>query len=234
MSLPIGESEARAALSAIAQRRQQVIAEIDVPSWYWCAMAAGWVALGVVADYAPPWAYLAATLLFGAAHASISPRVLTGRRASSRLHVRHEIGGPTDTRSDHWPSVGHGRGDGRRCTAFACRWRTAPGNLGQCRSGCAASDGGPKPHELGSPSLAAQPQLNGRTSFRRDHSSEYEVVDRGSPGLDRLGGVFLCPRPPWPLRFSTLEAVHHSRRRWLHRHRTDPVQSPPARSGGVD
>ncbi len=91
MSLPIGESEARAALSAIAQRRQQVIAEIDVPSWYWCAMAAGWVALGVVADYAPPWAYLAATLLFGAAHASISPRVLTGRRASSRLRVRREL-----------------------------------------------------------------------------------------------------------------------------------------------
>jgi hypothetical protein len=91
MSIPIGESEARAALSSIAQRRKQVVAEIDVPPWYWCALAAGWVVLGVVADFAPPWAYIAATLLFGAGHASISPRVLSGRRASSQLIVRRDL-----------------------------------------------------------------------------------------------------------------------------------------------
>jgi hypothetical protein len=91
MRIPIGESEARAALSSIAQRRQQVVAEIDVPAWYWCALAAGWVLLGVVADFAPPWAYIAATLLFGAGHASISPRVLSGRRASSQLSVHRDV-----------------------------------------------------------------------------------------------------------------------------------------------
>ncbi len=91
MSMPIGESEARVALHAIEQRRKQVIAEIDVPPWYWCAMAAGWVVLGVVSDNASFWAYIAATLVFGAAHASVAPRVLTGRRASSRVSVRGEL-----------------------------------------------------------------------------------------------------------------------------------------------
>jgi DNA-binding MarR family transcriptional regulator len=93
MSIPISESEASFALSSIEQRRNQVIAEIDVPRWYWFALAAGWVALGVIAEYAPPWAYIAGTLLFGAAHASIAPRVVSGRRASSQLSVRGDLVG---------------------------------------------------------------------------------------------------------------------------------------------
>lgn len=91
MSTPISESEASIALGSIAQRRKQVIAEINVPPWYWAAMAAGWIALGVIADYAPPWAYIAGTVVFGAAHASIAPRVLSGRRASRELSVRGDL-----------------------------------------------------------------------------------------------------------------------------------------------
>jgi hypothetical protein len=91
MSIPIGESEARVALSSVMQRRQQVIAEVNLPPWYWRVMAGGWVALGVIATYAPPWASITATLLFGAAHASISPRVLSGRRASPLLSVRGDL-----------------------------------------------------------------------------------------------------------------------------------------------
>jgi hypothetical protein len=93
MSTRIGESEASFALSSIEQRRRQVIAEINVPRWYWFALAAGWIALGVIADYAPPWAYIAGTVLFGAAHASIAPRVLSGRRASRELSVRGDLVG---------------------------------------------------------------------------------------------------------------------------------------------
>jgi len=93
MSIPISESEAGLALSSIERHRKQVIAEIDVPRWYWFALAAGWVALGLVADFAPPWAYVAGTILFGAAHASIAPRVITGRRASPRLSVRGDLVG---------------------------------------------------------------------------------------------------------------------------------------------
>lgn len=91
MSTPISESEASFALGSIAQRRKQVIAEINVPPWYWAALAAGWIALGVIADYAPPWAYIAGTVLFGAAHASVAPRVLSGRRASRELSVRGDV-----------------------------------------------------------------------------------------------------------------------------------------------
>ena len=91
MSIPIDDAEAQFALSSIEERRRQVIAEIDVPCWYWLALAAGWVALGVIADFAPPWVDIAAIVLFGAAHASIAPRVLSGRRGSSQLSVRGEL-----------------------------------------------------------------------------------------------------------------------------------------------
>jgi hypothetical protein len=91
MDTPIGDAEAQFALRAIEERRRQVIAEINVPTWYWLALAAGWVALGVIADDAPTWVDIVCTLLFGAAHASIAPRVLSGRRASSQLSVRSEL-----------------------------------------------------------------------------------------------------------------------------------------------
>ncbi len=79
MTVPIGESEAQFALSSIERQRQQVIAEINVPPWYWFFLAGGWVApRHVLADFAPGWATIAATLVFGAVHAGISPRVLSG------------------------------------------------------------------------------------------------------------------------------------------------------------
>jgi hypothetical protein len=94
MDPKLTETEAWFALSSIERRRQQVVAEINVPSWYWFVLAAGWVALGVLADYGPVWAASTATLLFGAAHATIAPRVLSGRRASPRLSVRSDLVSP--------------------------------------------------------------------------------------------------------------------------------------------
>jgi hypothetical protein len=91
MTVPIGESEAQFALSSIARRRRQVIAEINVPPWYWFFLAGGWVLLGLLADFGPAWATIAATVLFGAVHAGISPRVLSGRRASSELSIRGDL-----------------------------------------------------------------------------------------------------------------------------------------------
>jgi len=41
MNNEVTEAEARLALSSIEQRRQQVIAEIDVPPWYWVSVAGG-------------------------------------------------------------------------------------------------------------------------------------------------------------------------------------------------
>jgi hypothetical protein len=91
MSTPITEAEARFALSSIERRRQQVLAEIDVPFWYWVVLAAGWAVLGVLADYGPAWATIGATFLFGAAHATFAPRVVTGRRGSAQLSIDRDL-----------------------------------------------------------------------------------------------------------------------------------------------
>jgi hypothetical protein len=88
---PISPSEARFALSSIEQRHQQVIAAVNVPGWYWIGMAAGWVALGAVAEFAPPWATIVVTLLFGAGHSTIAPRVLTGRHPSRQVSIRPDL-----------------------------------------------------------------------------------------------------------------------------------------------
>ena len=91
MTNPVNETEARLALTSIEVRRQQVVAEINVPRWYLLAMSGGWLVLGVLADYAPAWATAVGTFLFGAAHATVAPRVLSGRRASGRLSIRGDL-----------------------------------------------------------------------------------------------------------------------------------------------
>lgn len=53
MGSEITETEARLALDSIEGRRRQVIAEIDVPSWYWVGLAAGWVGIGALANWDP-------------------------------------------------------------------------------------------------------------------------------------------------------------------------------------
>lgn len=85
--------QARAALDAVEQGRRRVIGEIDLPGWYWWGMGAGWIALGAISDLAGPWVAAAATLAFGAAHASIAPRVLSGRHRSGALSVSAEVAG---------------------------------------------------------------------------------------------------------------------------------------------
>jgi hypothetical protein len=91
VSTEISETEARLALGSIERRRQQVIAEIDLPPWYWSSVAAGWVGLGVLTEYGPAWATIAGTVAFGAVHSAIAPRVLSGRHGSPHLSVRRDM-----------------------------------------------------------------------------------------------------------------------------------------------
>jgi hypothetical protein len=91
VTAPISDTEARLALSSIERRRQQILAEIGVPLWYWFVVAAGWVVLGILADYGPAWATTTATLLFGAAHSTIAPRVISGRRGSPQLSISRDL-----------------------------------------------------------------------------------------------------------------------------------------------
>jgi hypothetical protein len=87
------ENEARTALENIERRRQQIVAMINIPWWYWGSVGLGWVAIGAVTDLHNPWATSGGTLLFGAAHASIAWRVLDGRHGSGQLSVRANMVG---------------------------------------------------------------------------------------------------------------------------------------------
>jgi hypothetical protein len=91
MNNEVTEAEARLALSSVEQRRQQVIAEIDVPPWYWISVAGGWIVLGVLADYGPAWATVAGTVVFGTVHSAVAPRILSGRHASPHVSVRELV-----------------------------------------------------------------------------------------------------------------------------------------------
>jgi hypothetical protein len=87
----ISSTEASLALEAIQQRQRDVAASINVPGWYWPFLAGGWVALGVLADFAPGWASATATVLFGAAHSTIAPRAMSGRHPSSRVSIHSDL-----------------------------------------------------------------------------------------------------------------------------------------------
>lgn len=87
----INPVEASHALDNIELRRRQIVAEIDVPAWYWWGLALGWLGLGLLTAFTNPWVVLVATLGFGAAHSAVATRVIDGRHRSSQLSVRSEV-----------------------------------------------------------------------------------------------------------------------------------------------
>jgi hypothetical protein len=93
MESQLTPQEARAALDTVDRERLRVIEEIDLPRWYWWGLALGWIALGYITDLKHPWVTAAATLVFGAVHAAVAPRVASGRQKTSRLSVRAELAG---------------------------------------------------------------------------------------------------------------------------------------------
>ena len=94
MTYGVSDTEARAALDAIERGRRHVIDEIDLPRWYWWGLAVGWIGLGVVTDLQHPWLTVAATIAFGAVHASVSHVVVGGRRRTTQLSVHTDVVGP--------------------------------------------------------------------------------------------------------------------------------------------
>ncbi len=89
----ISDAEAREALGTVDRRRRQVIAEIDVPGWYWWFLALGWVAVGVTVELGGWLAAILAPLAFGAVHAALAQRALTGRHRTGSLSVRADVAG---------------------------------------------------------------------------------------------------------------------------------------------
>lgn len=90
MAPEISSSEAQHALDTVEHRRRDVLAQIDVPVWYWPFLAAGWVGLGAVSQWGPGWASAVATLVFGAVHATLAQRALSGRYGSSHVRLRRD------------------------------------------------------------------------------------------------------------------------------------------------
>jgi hypothetical protein len=88
---PINRADAGHALDDIDLRHRQIVAEIDLPFWYWWGLAVGWVGLGLVAVAANPWLSVVATVGFGAVHAAVAARVIDGRHGSRRLAVRADV-----------------------------------------------------------------------------------------------------------------------------------------------
>ena len=89
----IDPNSARLALHDIDDRQQQIADEVRVPTAYWWGVALGWIALGVITDTGNAIAGLIATLAFGAIHAAVAPRLLTGRHGSKQLSVRADVAG---------------------------------------------------------------------------------------------------------------------------------------------
>ena len=104
-SQPVSPAEARTALDAVRRERKRVLDEVGLPAWYWWGLAIGWIVLGVIADLEHPWLITifqmvcrvflltAATLVFGAVHSTVAPRVVSGRNRTSQLSVRAELAG---------------------------------------------------------------------------------------------------------------------------------------------
>jgi hypothetical protein len=95
MTHPVNHGEAVDALAVVRRSREAVLAEIDVPAWYWWAVAAGWIGVGCAAQFGNTWVESGATLAFGALHSSIAHWVVGGRQRTSQLRVRSEVAG-------HW------------------------------------------------------------------------------------------------------------------------------------
>jgi hypothetical protein len=93
MEQHITPDAARAALADVERRRLAVIGEVDIPQWYWWALAIGWIVLGVITDVGPSWLTSVATVAFGAAHSTVAPRVISGRHGTPNLSVRAEVVG---------------------------------------------------------------------------------------------------------------------------------------------
>lgn len=90
---PVASHEAGEALAAVAHARRQVAEEIGLPRGYWWGLAAGWVVLGVIGQLGPAWLVIAATVVFGAGHATLASRLLDGRRRSDGVRVSAAVAG---------------------------------------------------------------------------------------------------------------------------------------------
>lgn len=95
--MEISQDEAFEALATATRARRTVADEVGLPAAYWWGMGAGWIGLGALAQWGPPWLSTMATVAFGAVHSSVAGRLLDGRHRSGRLSVRADVAGHRTT-----------------------------------------------------------------------------------------------------------------------------------------
>ena len=151
MTVPISESEVQFALSSIERRRQQVVAEINVPTGYWIFLASGWVLLGVLVDFRAGLGHHrgnAAVRSGPRRHIPSSP--FRASSVSATEHPRRPREPPPPGARD-WFSAGHDGSHGRCCLRAACQRRTACSHMGQRGRRSARPRWRPHVGELGAP-----------------------------------------------------------------------------------
>ena len=89
----ITPDQARDALAVAENARRQVAAEIGMPRLYWWGLAAGWLVLGTLGEFAPAWVTTIATVAFGAGHSTVASRFLDGRNRTGSLQVSASVAG---------------------------------------------------------------------------------------------------------------------------------------------
>jgi hypothetical protein len=93
MTHHVNHDEAVNALEVVRRSREAVLAEINVPVWYWWAVGVGWIGIGFAGQFGNAWVMSGATLAFGAAHSSIANWVVGGRQRTSQLRLRRDVAG---------------------------------------------------------------------------------------------------------------------------------------------
>ncbi|NMO02559.1 hypothetical protein HH308_15195 [Gordonia sp. TBRC 11910] len=86
----IDHDQARSALDAARRAQRSVADEVGLPRGYWWGMAAGWVVLGLLADFTPSWVTTVATIAFSFGHALLATRLLDGRHRTSGIQLSRE------------------------------------------------------------------------------------------------------------------------------------------------
>lgn len=89
----IDRDQAQSALDAVADAQRRISADVGLPRAYWWSMAGGWLALGVIGDFAPAWVTTVATVAFSLGHAVVATRLLDGRRGRPDVQLRRSIAG---------------------------------------------------------------------------------------------------------------------------------------------
>ena len=176
MTNDITDADARSALTNIETRRRQIIAEIDIPRWYWWGVALGWVALGVITDFGIGWLTLAATFTFGAVHSAVAQHVLSGRHGSRQLSVRARRRRPASPAVRVQRPDRAGRGHDRGRGAGPCRRRRTTRSRSRAsssRSRCCSVGPGWSPQHAGArngPSTRDRDRRSSTSSSTRAHA----------------------------------------------------------------